>query len=126
MVSHAQNVTFERIEKESERDIIMCNAGNYQFQPESRVCRTADTMTCNTSRNSIYPKPLTSARAQLESSINGETEPIDIHSDIVPLNCNVKSYHTGTHTDITNDNCENINNARGGVLVRRSRFGKES
>ena len=37
------------------------------------------------------------------------------------MNCNVKPYHTGTHTDITNDNCENNNKAWGGVLVRRSR-----
>ena len=78
-------------------------------------------MPCNTRESSIYPEPLTSAGTRLESSIYKETETIDAHSDIVNLNCNVNSYHIGTPTDITNDNCENINNARGGVLVRHSR-----
>ena len=85
------------------------------------MCKTASTIACNTSESSIYPKALNTAHVRLESSIYGETESIDIHSEIVSLNCNAKSYHTGTHTDIINDNCENINIARGGVLVRRSR-----
>ena len=85
------------------------------------MCKTATTIACKMSKSSIYPKALNTARVRLESSIYGETESIDVHSEIVPLNCNAKSYHTGTHTDTVNDNCESINIAWGGVLGRRSR-----
>ena len=68
IVSHALDVPFEKIEKQSEHDthdIMTSSITTAQVQAGTSMCKTTATIACSTSDSSIFPKALNSARARL-------------------------------------------------------------